>query len=331
MDYQVISQEGDVMTVSLNIPAKSDPDGYFDRKCHQCDSLFKIDFSEWSQDDEMICPSCGFKSKFDDFDTEEFIRAKHEAARSAAFNIGLREIKKSLGHGFKGDFFSLNISYPPEREIKPILQSAAYRHNIVCGICGCHYAVVGPALYCPKCGEDTSVKEFYRSIEVVRKIVNDDGDLLDTYIKTFGEESGPKYYQKQKEDCVCRLVSEFQSAAKTIFGWFKQSNDSNLFQRIHESNVALRGAIGHGYEAWVSDDDIQFLNTMFNQRHLYEHNGGIVDERYLSKTSDSCYSAGQRLIFDKGDCNRLADLLEVIIRGMYDDAVERGSSEIDGE
>ena len=70
---------------------------------------------------------------------------------------------------------------------------------------------------------------------------------------------------------------------------------------------------------------------MFNQRHLYEHNGGIVDERYLSKTSDSRYSAGQRLIFDKGDCNRLADLLEVIIRGMYDDAVDRGLSEIDGE
>ena len=329
MDYRVISEEGGVKTVSLNIPVEAGPDGYFDRICPQCDSLFKVDFSEWSQDDEMVCPSCGFRSVFDDFDTEEMIQAKHEAAKSAAFNIGLGEIKRIFGTGSKNGFVTISIEYPPEREISPIIQSKAYRHNVLCGYCGCHYAVVGPAQYCPKCGKDTSVREFHRSVDCIRKILNDDGCLLNSYFSTFGEEDGLKYYQKQKESCICDLVSSFQFAAETIFGWFGQSCSNNLFQRIKDSNVALHQAIGHGYEAWITDDDIHFLNIMFNQRHLYEHHGGIVDQKYLNNTGDSRYSVDQRLKFDKGECNRLADLLEAIIKGMHREALQRGVSEIE--
>lgn len=328
MEYQVTSEDNNVKSIELKIPVVADSDGYFDRECPNCYSLFKVTLSEWSQDDRITCPSCGHISEFDEFDTEEIKDAKIEAAYSAAFNIGLKEIKEILGHGSKNGFMTMTIKYPPEYEIKPILQSKAYRHNALCGHCGCHYAIVGPALYCPKCGEDTSVSEFHNSIRAIRSIINDDGRLLDQFIETMGEEVGSKYYRSQKEGCVSKLVSSFQFAAETIYKWFRSSVSKNLFQRINDSNNALREVMGHGFEAWITDDDIQFLIVMFNQRHLYEHHGGIVDEKYLKSTGDKSYSVGQRLRFNKEDCNRMSDLLETIILGMRQEALEKGVSEL---
>ena len=49
-------------------------------------------------------------------------------------------------------------------------------------------------------------------------------------------------------------------------------------------------------EVFVSQDEIAEINMLFQQRHIIEHNNGLIDDRYIQNSGDKSYRVGQRAI-----------------------------------
>ena len=58
------------------------------------------------------------------------------------------------------------------------------------------------------------------------------------------------------------------------------------------------------------------LKLYFQRRHLFEHNNGMVDEQYLSKTGETNYSVGQRLIIRKNEVEEVLKILKKLGDGI---------------
>ena len=58
------------------------------------------------------------------------------------------------------------------------------------------------------------------------------------------------------------------------------------------------------------------MNVLFQKRHLFEHNNGMVDQQYLDKTGDTEYVVGQRLVMREADTKELIRLLKKLSKGI---------------
>ena len=66
----------------------------------------------------------------------------------------------------------------------------------------------------------------------------------------------------------------------------------------------------------MSPNELDNLNVLFQRRHLFEHNNGMVDQQYLDKTQDAEYVVGQRLIMREADTRELIRLLKKLSKGL---------------
>lgn len=80
--------------------------------------------------------------------------------------------------------------------------------------------------------------------------------------------------------------------------------------------ISIPVTIGYGYEKWLTESEIEMLKLYFQRRHLFEHNNGMIDEQYLSKTNDTGYAAGQRLVIRKDEIEAVLRILKKLGTGM---------------
>ena len=90
----------------------------------------------------------------------------------------------------------------------------------------------------------------------------------------------------------------------------------NDFQIIDKGNELFLEATGQGYSTWLTDDEVNTMNIMFQRRHVLEHNGGMVDIKYLEKSNDSTYNAGQRLVIHRKDAVELIEIVRKLGQGI---------------
>ena len=58
------------------------------------------------------------------------------------------------------------------------------------------------------------------------------------------------------------------------------------------------------------------MNLLFQRRHIIEHNAGIIDEKYVEKSSDPAYVVGQRIIVRKEDAQELLRIIKKLSMGL---------------
>ncbi len=59
----------------------------------------------------------------------------------------------------------------------------------------------------------------------------------------------------------------------------------------------------------LTTDEMNDLVRLFQQRHLIAHRDGVVDAEYITKSGDTNYSVGQRIVIREDAVVRLADLV----------------------
>ena len=64
----------------------------------------------------------------------------------------------------------------------------------------------------------------------------------------------------------------------------------------------------------LTDDEYRRLIIYFEQRHVLEHQDGIVDQEYISRANDSRFAAGQRLVVTEGYVLDLVSIIEKLSR-----------------
>ena len=61
----------------------------------------------------------------------------------------------------------------------------------------------------------------------------------------------------------------------------------------------------------LADDEYLRLIIYFEQRHVLEHQDGIVDQEYIGRASDSRFADGQRLVVTE---DHVLDLVSIIVK-----------------
>ena len=309
----------DKISVELGIPL--DDDGYLDRTCPNevCQSEFKILAEDWKEkvrDEEVFCPVCGFTSP----STEWLTQAQAEYLKSAAlaqFKPLLDSAMQDIARDFnrkssKGGFIRMTLSYkslPPEIVILPnVLELMQQRY--CCEVCGCHYAAIGSAFFCPACGHNSVQSTIAETLKTIRKL----SDIKEILKKNLDKDATENTYRLMCEDYMNKLVTLFQRFAEVLFKNLPNSGEHNprrnLFQNLSESSDLWEQALGIRYESMLTPNEWKEMHRYFQQRHILVHKDGLVDGDYVAKTSDPNYQSGQRLVIKEHDVLRFTDLVE---------------------
>lgn len=307
--------------VPISLPI--DDEGYFDRQCpsEECGANFKVLFEDWRDkvsDEQVFCPICRFETTADTWNTPEQVEYISAVARNHVQGIITSAMKEDAGRfnrSQKSGFISLSLSVKPgQPQIEiPVSVADIMQQTFTCEACSCRYASVGLAYFCPSCGHNSVLITIEKTLDTVRQVMGKTSDMVRALETVVDKDTARDSVRNILEDSLLRLVGAFQYFADYLFnqkpGAASIKQRKNVFQNLTESSVLWKTLTGKGYENLLSTPDFADLERLFQKRHLIAHRNGIVDQEYITKTCDSTYTIGQRLVISETNVLRLADIL----------------------
>jgi hypothetical protein len=312
--------------VEIPITLLADEKGYFDRECPRCESVFKIYMIDWKEkvnDEEVHCPKCGCTESADKMWTQEQVAGMKEIIASWALNHITNELGKSfrsLENSTKGNRH-FQIKYKPGKKItfsnNPIGQRDEWELEISCPECSTKYSTIGPAYFCPCCRHNPIIETFEKSILRIERMISSLPEMNEAFTKITSKTEANDMTDAMLEKTVGEIVSVFQHYASYLHENFTgKKSRTNDFQIIKKGSDLFNNGTGYGYCAFIDEEELIYLNTMFQKRHLLEHNGGYVDTKYLEKTGDKYYKDGQRLVLHESEVLRFCSIVQKLGEGL---------------
>lgn len=310
----------------IQIPVDDDDDGYLDRECpsEQCEFHFKIFSEDWTEKvrgRDVFCPSCGHSADSEKWWTQQQVEYVKTAA-IAELQTGLNDALKADAVRFnrrqpRNSFLSLSLDVksPPRRVPLPPAAAKTMRQRITCSACGCRYAVIGAAYFCPACGHNSAERDFEQTLAGIKNRLK----TLDQVREISGDrDSSEQIIRALIEYGLQEVVSAFQRVVETLYLRFTSPPKARrgAFQNLSEGSVLWEQVTGRSYDTYLGTDALHFLQKMFQQRHLLAHMQGMVDEAYITKSGDQNYRIGQRIVVRAEDVIETIKLVEKLLAGM---------------
>ncbi|KAF0238512.1 MAG: hypothetical protein FD181_1015 [Prolixibacteraceae bacterium] len=313
-------------TKLISVPIEADQDGYLDRECPNNDCLFqfKVDEADWEElfkDEKVFCPQCRHEAKSDAWFTTEQI----EQAKDQAFKHIHGRIDKALEQGARdfnskqprNSFIKMSVKVTgtkPMHYIMPVPSKEEMQLKIQCKVCNAKYAVIGSAFFCPCCGHNSAQETFDNSLKKIQdKIKNI--PIIRKAVESVSKDEAENTCRSLVETSLGECVVAFQRFCEVDFT--KRAPEKtikfNAFQNIEIGSTYWNDIIGESYSNWLTIDELTRLNLLFQKRHLLAHTEGIVDQKYLDKTSDSSYKVGQRIVIKEKDVLELIGLVKKLV------------------
>lgn len=313
-------------TVSIT----ADDDNYFDRECPapECLAQFKVLMADWKdkvRDEEVFCPFCGHTADAQKWWTREQLDHVRDVAVSkirGALSGALRADAQQFNQRQpKGGFISMSMRVDSQPQQVPIPYAAAapMRLKITCDDCGCRYAVVGAAYFCPSCGANAAELVFDLTTQGIRQSL----DAVEAIRAAMPDADTAENTRRMiVEGALQNAVTAFQRLAEALHARAAAATKvrRNAFQNLSEGSALWIAAVGHGYDRHLTVAEMEELATAFQQRHLLAHTQGIVDDDYIKKTGDTRYKAGQRLVIKREAVAEALILVEKLAAGLRHDA-----------
>ena len=314
----------------MDIPIEliSDEKGYFDRECpnENCLYTFKIKIQDWKDKvsaEEVHCPMCGHIDTSEKWWTQAQLDSASKIASDYVMDMISGELDKIFGRlarSTRGNKF-VKITYKPGKRISfsnnPIGQSEEWETEIECDKCGTRYSVIGSAYFCPCCGNNSAISVFDESLDSIEKMLESLGEMKELLTNSYGRDKAETMSRSLLESSLGDIVSAFQKFAECVY---KQKSSEkvrvNDFQIVEKGSNLFLDATGKGYDEWLTKQEIERMNLLFQRRHIIEHNAGIIDEKYVEKSSDPAYVVGQRIIVRKEDAQELLRIIKKLSMGL---------------
>lgn len=316
--------------VHIEVPIEIDDDGYYDRRCPSatCQGDYKVFFDDWKntvRDEQVFCPICKHEAPASEWNTPEQEKYLSEFAAAHLQNVidnALKEDTRKFNRQQKKGFIQLSMFYKPSPTpiIIPVEAADVMQQKFTCERCGCRYASVGAAYFCPACGHHSALSTFSQTISTINRTINNVPTLRNILVESQGLDTTENTIRHILEDSLVRLVGSFQRFVEALFESLpNQANfkrRKNIFQNLDESSALWQQAIGIGYEQLIPLPDYIELKVLFQKRHLLAHRDGIIDEEYIDKTGDTTYSIGQRLVIREKDVLHMSDLINYLAKNL---------------
>ena len=121
------------------------------------------------------------------------------------------------------------------------------------------------------------------------------------------------------KDALIGAISSFDSLGKALRNKHISkfpTNPRNLFQNFIELDKALYNSFGKHIKDYLSQSDSDFLFKIFQVRHIYEHNAGVIDEDFVNKLPHFKSQKGKKYKLEKSELelffNKLLELVSKI-------------------
>lgn len=306
-----------------SVTIKMDEEGYYDRECPNCKYQFKIEGNDWKDKiakKSVYCPLCRHEADSNNWFTTEQAQNIHEQAKKHIYGItgkaleqGAKEFNSKQN---KNSFIRMSIEYKnthPYHFFVPIVAKEEMQLKVKCKECETRYAVIGSAFFCPNCGHNSADETFDQSIKKIKdKLKN-----LSVIRKAIEEIS-----KDEAETTCCSLIEASLNESVVAFQRFceKKFSDKypyiqikfNAFQNLQIGGEYWTNNYGKTYCDWLTTNEFNKLNVLFQRRHLLSHTEGIVDQKYIEKSADSDYIVGQRIVVKEDDVNEMINLITKI-------------------
>jgi uncharacterized Zn finger protein (UPF0148 family) len=327
MFEDLISEIERLNGLSVSVPMECDEKGYIDKQCpsEKCTFIFKVNREDWInifKDEAVWCPLCRHEAPANQWFTSE--HAEHAKAEALSLVRGridnaLRSGVEQFNHSQpKNSLISMSMEVQgsiKRTHIIPAQAAEAMQLEITCEKCNSRFAVIGSAFFCPACGYN-SVKQTYSDSLRKIKAKRDNASLIRSDLsKSIGKDEAELIYRSLRETCLSDGVVAFQKYCEGLYATFGETS-FNAFQRIEEGSRLWQEAIHKSYSDWLTDEELAILKILYQKRHIFAHNEGIVDAKYIKKSGDISYKEGQRVVVSDQDINQLLCYLEKLGFGL---------------
>ena len=285
--YNLIGSEPPPVPGCFPVLISSDSEGMFGHQCPACNGYWRC------RSGGFVCPYCAANIDTHESLTDaqrqyvaqycQMLSAALEEEQDGEHTIDMNAVADAVGKASKKPPF-----YYAEQ---------SQQNKFTCDACGQFNDVLGIFGYCSMCGTRNGLQELDASIRRLRDRINAAG----------------KY-----EDCVPDAVSAFDSFAaqyaKELLRRIPMTpHRRSLFEKpFHDlKSVAerFRSAFDIDVLSGLSDAEINFCTIRFHRRHVYEHQGGEADHKYIEDSGDTTVQPKQALRETQETVHRLAGLV----------------------
>lgn len=275
-------------------------------KCPRCDGDFRN--SHHTAIYPMSCPYCGLKAE-----AHNFLTPAQRRYVGHYMNTLMQAFKTDMEPNTEKQIvIDMDELADQEPDMRPDFyyasESQQTRYN--CEKCDEFNDIRGLYGYCAGCSYRNNASAYKANLGELREKINNGSISPSDAVRT----------AVSKFDACCRdILSQvtkrvpMKSARVRDFERLKFHDIcNNVFKRLKPmvDIDLLRG---------VSASDELFLTMMLHRRHIYEHNDGVMDERYVRESGDAEAKEGVLLRETKENAHKLLGLLMRMVENMQAD------------
>ncbi len=299
--------------MEIKVDIFADDRGMIGRECPECKQYFKIKPGTGLPISECSCPYCQFRSSSNNFFTPEQV----EYIKSVVINRVIASSLKKLNDSFKelerktrrslvsfkvkNIFEELPINYYAERDLETL---------VCCNSCGLEFSVYGVFASCPDCDELNAIAILKKSLETARKRL--------ALIKNIHNDDGLQ--EALVVDSLNSSIACFDGFGKQLrinFADVFPEKPKNLFQNLFVLSESLHSIFKKKINDLVGEDNYFSLIYMFQLRHIWIHNSGVVDDEFIRKTKSKDTQLGRKLVPEKEEIEKLIDIIGELSERIY--------------
>lgn len=323
----MVGRRGDTFEMRVSMPP--DDHGFIGRQCPDCAQMFRVDAADYEglpDDLELSCVYCGHHAEHTDFVTQQQI----DRARRAVGDLGVqllgraaeeifgRRSKRSPGRsGFAVEVSFRSTPFYPQP--LPGIDEEQLIRVRSCAGCEVRYAVFGEHRFCPVCGPLPADVVAFDALGAETARLDGLAQLPAEAVATLREQG---VFTRLWVDTMENLVGIVEALASATFhaavddAAARLKGKGNIFQRLVDTaDLFVEG----GYPDLRTSLDAatwKRLQKAWAVRHVFTHNDGIVDAKYLAKVPDNTARPGQRLTITEATCRQAITDTEALCRAI---------------
>ena len=287
---------GGIVTQEIRVTLEPDDTGMIGRECpdKDCGRYFKLKFGTGLPTNTCYCPSCGAEGNTTDFFTADQIDFVSTVAAKKIVEPLLdsfaTEMEK-VNRGQRGGLIQLEFSVKHTGVRLHRYSERQLETDVTCDNCGLEFAVYGVFASCPDCQQLNALKTCLASLETAKKkLVLSRNEAFDVDLR-----------REFVQDALGSAVAAFDSYGKALAAHgstIHARGKSNLFQDIEALDMKLQETGIPGVEQLIGTSAWEDMKWFFQTRHIYSHNAGVVDDRFVAKQPPYAHMLGQLLPLD---------------------------------
>jgi hypothetical protein len=275
----------------------SDSEGEFGFQCPRCQQYWRAD------GDANVCPYCG-------------VRCERHQFLSNAQRIYVQNycemLNQALNSEEDGDHV-IDMDAVADAAGKDIEKPPFYyaeesqQKQFHCSGCGEFNDILGQFAYCSGCGTRNDLYELENNIIPAIRADLNSGGVPSKSLKDIGSAF---------DTFVGQYTDQLLKNRPMRSGRRKRIRD----MRFHDLAATRKELIG-GFDIDIcdglKDGEIASATRMFQRRHVYEHNGGEVDEKYLRDSGDTSVRLKQTIRETQGAVHEFANIVLRMARNLH--------------